>query len=37
MGEEEKKLHILTQMNTRINRDSSDKVEYYVNKSNLNF
>lgn len=33
MGEEEKKLHILTQFNTKINRDMSDKAEHYVNKS----
>ncbi len=33
MTEDEKKLHIITQLNTRINRESTDKVEYYVNKS----
>ena len=32
MGEDEKKLHILTQMNTKINRDVTDKIEIYVNK-----
>jgi hypothetical protein len=32
MGEEDKKLHILTQLNTKINRDASDKADFLVNK-----
>jgi hypothetical protein len=34
LGEEDKKLHMLTQMNTKINRDFNDKIEVYVNRSN---
>jgi hypothetical protein len=36
MGEDEKKLHVLTQINTKINRDCSTKAEFYVNRGKIN-
>ncbi len=32
MSEDEKKEYIFTQINTKINRDSLDKTEFYLNK-----
>ena len=37
MTEEEKKLYIFTQMNTKINSGSPDKTEFFVNKGYLKF
>lgn len=33
MSEEEKKLFLLTQLNTRINRDFNDKSEHHIKQS----
>jgi hypothetical protein len=33
MNEEEKKLYVITQINTKINREKLDKSEYYANES----
>jgi hypothetical protein len=35
MSEEEKKLFIFTQMNTKINAGSPDNTEFYVNKGKI--
>ena len=35
MGEEERKLHILTALNTKLNKETPEKAEYYITKSIL--
>jgi hypothetical protein len=34
MSEEDKKLHIFTSLNTKINRDNTEDSDYYVNECN---